>query len=98
MRVREADRTAFIALPGGIGTLDEVVEILVLGQLNKLGTNFPIPVILMNYDGYWDGLMSWITDAERLGALKTAEIDNLKVFGSNDACIKYLSDFYGVKE
>ncbi len=50
-------RTAFVALPGGIGTLDETVELMVLQQLNKLGTNYEVPIILMNYQGYWNGFM-----------------------------------------
>ena len=45
---------AFVALPGGIGTLEEVVEMLTwaqLGQHNK-------PVLLANIDGFWAPLLS----------------------------------------
>ena len=98
MRVKASDRTAFIALPGGIGTLDEAVEILVLGQLGKLGTNYQVPVILMNYDGYYDGVMTWIKDAEGHGALNRDEISELKVFRTNAECVTYLAEFYGVKQ
>ena len=97
-RVKASDRTAFIALPGGIGTLDEAVEILVLGQLGKLGTNYQVPVILMNYDGYYDGVMTWIKDAEGHGALNRDEISELKVFRTNAECVTYLAEFYGVKQ
>ncbi len=48
--------TAFIAMPGGIGTLDELTEILCLIQTHKMK---PFPVIV--YDSsYWSGLIEWL--------------------------------------
>ena len=43
---------AFIALPGGTGTLDEISEIMSLVSLNVIDS----PCILYNIDGYYDGL------------------------------------------
>ena len=40
-----SDRIASIALPGGIGTLDEVFEILALIQLELIGSELPFPFI-----------------------------------------------------
>jgi uncharacterized protein (TIGR00730 family) len=48
----------FIALPGGIGTLDELFEALTLVQTGKK-TSFPI--VLLGTD-YWSGLMGWLSD------------------------------------
>jgi len=102
MRVTEDDKTAFIALPGGIGTLDETIEILVLQQLNKLGTNYEVPVILMNYKvkgsdkGYWDGIMKWMDSSEKVGALKKTELSGLKVCDTNEEAVKFLKNFYKV--
>lgn len=45
---------AFIVLPGGFGTLDEMFEILTWRQL-QLHTK---PVIIVNYEGYWDPLIA----------------------------------------
>ena len=98
MRVTDTDKTAFIALPGGIGTLDEAVEILVLQQLNKLGTNYEVPVILMNYGGYWDGIIRWLETSEKAGALKMNEISGLTVCNNNDECLKFLAKFYNVRK
>jgi len=48
---------AFVILPGGFGTLDELFEALTLVQTNKVPA---FPVILAGDDDYWDGLLSWI--------------------------------------
>ena len=52
----------------------------------------------MNYDGYYDGVMTWIKDAEGHGALNRDEISELKVFRTNAECVTYLAEFYGVKQ
>jgi uncharacterized protein (TIGR00730 family) len=49
---------AFVILPGGIGTLDELTEALTLIQTGKL---YDFPVILVGSD-YWRGFMDWTRD------------------------------------
>ncbi len=51
LMVMEAD--AFIALPGGVGTLEELVEQLTWVQLNRHNK----PILLANIKGYWDPLI-----------------------------------------
>ena len=47
---------AFVALPGGFGTLEELSEILVERQLGFHAK----PLVLVNVDGFWDGLLALI--------------------------------------
>jgi hypothetical protein len=49
---------AFVILPGGFGTLDEMFEAVTLVQTRKVK---PFPIILVGEDSYWDGLIDWIT-------------------------------------
>ena len=47
---------AFIALPGGFGTMDELFEVLTLVQTGKISK---VPIILVGKD-YWTGMKEWI--------------------------------------
>ncbi len=55
----------FIALPGGIGTLEEIFEILTWAQLGLHRK----PCGLLNVNGYYDGLISFLKTTERQGFL-----------------------------
>lgn len=44
---------AFVALPGGIGTLEEVVEMLTWAQLGRHN----LPIVIANLNGFWDPLI-----------------------------------------
>lgn len=47
---------AFVALPGGLGTMDELFEALTWGQLGIQSK----PIGLLNVNGYFDGLLTWL--------------------------------------
>ena len=47
---------AFVILPGGLGTLDELLEVITLRQLRYHDK----PVVLVNLDGYWDPLLALV--------------------------------------
>ncbi len=59
--------SAFVVLPGGYGTLDELFEALCLIQTGKIRS---FPVILVGTD-YWSGLVDWLREA----ALKEGKVD-----------------------
>jgi uncharacterized protein (TIGR00730 family) len=58
-RLRMIDQgDAFIALPGGTGTLDEISEVITLMRLGRLSENVK-PIMLYNINGYYDHLLSF---------------------------------------
>jgi uncharacterized protein (TIGR00730 family) len=57
---------AFVALPGGYGTLDELLEALTWAQLGLHDK----PCILINTNNYWDGLLRFFDTAVAAGFLK----------------------------
>jgi uncharacterized protein (TIGR00730 family) len=76
LMVQEAD--AFVALPGGYGTLDEFFEVLTWAQLG-IHTK---PCLLVNTDGYYDHLLSFLGVAINQGFLKAANRAYIHVVGS----------------
>lgn len=57
---------AFLMLPGGYGTLDEMMEIVTWKQLRLHAK----PCVLINTAGYWDGLLAFLDRAVEAGFLK----------------------------
>lgn len=93
------DHTAIIGLPGGIGTLDEIFEVLTLIQLKRIGSKYPVPFILMNYDGFYSKLLQFIDTCEKWGTVSHGEVDSLwKVCNCNLEALEYLADFYDIPE
>jgi hypothetical protein len=66
--------TAYIALPGGFGTLDELLEALTLIQTHRMTR---LPIILVESD-YWRGLADWLQ--ERLVAQKMISPEDSGLF------------------
>jgi uncharacterized protein (TIGR00730 family) len=54
-RLMEERASAFVVLPGGLGTLEEFSEIVALRYLNRLN----LPVVLLNQDGFYDDLLKY---------------------------------------
>jgi hypothetical protein len=61
---------AFVALPGGIGTLEEIIEIMTWAQLGRHNR----PMVLANIDGFWDPLLRLIDHMASEGFLHTAHL------------------------
>jgi uncharacterized protein (TIGR00730 family) len=65
----------FIAMPGGFGTLEEIIEIVTWGQLRFHDK----PCGLLNVDGYFDHLIAYLDHANREGFLRTENREMLLV-------------------
>lgn len=57
---------AFLVLPGGYGTLEEILEAVTWAQLRIHAK----PCVLINVSGYWDGLLAFLDTAVSAGFLK----------------------------
>jgi uncharacterized protein (TIGR00730 family) len=68
--------SAYVVLPGGFGTLDELAEILTLVQTGK---NRRIPIVLAE-SGFWSGLLDWFRDTlVAQGTISERDLDLITV-------------------
>ena len=79
----EAHADAFLALPGGLGTCEELFEVWTSGYLG-LHTK---PVVLLDPDGHWTGLLDWVRGAADRGFVEPAALARLVVTADVDAAL-----------
>ncbi len=76
---------AFVILPGGFGTMDELFEALTLIQTRKIK---PFPVFLVG-SGYWQGLISWMKEnMVKLGKISREDLDILHIVDDKQEVIE----------
>ena len=78
---------AFLILPGGYGTLDEMMEIVTWKQLRLHAK----PCIVINTAGYWDGLLAFLDCAVRTGFLKPENRNLLQVTDSAQEAVQIVT-------
>ena len=83
---------AFVTLPGGFGTLDELFEVLTLIQTNKITR---VPVILVGTE-FWSGMREWIKEVmlEQNGNISPKDLDLIPVTDDPDEVVRIIHDFY----
>jgi hypothetical protein len=78
---------AFVVLPGGFGTLDELFEALTLVQTGKI-TKFPIVLV---GSSYWSGLLSWIRNTVvGEGKVSAVDLDLLSIADEPDEVVRII--------
>ena len=81
---------AYVVLPGGFGTLDELFEALTLIQTDRIK---PFPVILVGKE-YWAGLIDWIKKrVEKEGKISKDDMDIFKLEDDIESIIKIITHF-----
>ncbi|MGM0460328.1 MAG: TIGR00730 family Rossman fold protein [Bacteroidota bacterium] len=75
---------AFVALPGGFGTMEELFEIITWNQIGILDK----PVTLFNFNGYYDSLISMIQSASEDGFIRKKNLEILQTAESISECLK----------
>ena len=92
MHERKAKMTeladGFLALPGGIGTLDELFE---AWSWNALGYHKK-PFCLLNTNGYWDGLIDFVDHATRSGFMSPQRRKQLLVASTPGEALELLDE------
>ena len=74
---------AFVTLPGGIGTLEEVIEIMTWAQLGQ----HTKPIVLANINGFWDPLSTLLDHMRDAGFIHTAHRVRPLIIGAPDAIV-----------
>ena len=83
--------SAYVVLPGGYGTLDELSECLTLVQTGK---SRRIPIILVG-GTYWQGLLAWLRDTVAAeGMIGEHDIGLMRVIDEPDAVVEAIFEFY----
>ncbi len=75
---------AFLVLPGGYGTLDEMLEAVTWAQLGLHAK----PVILINTAGYWDELLAFLDTTVAAGFLKQQNRELLRVVANGEEAVE----------
>ncbi len=75
---------AFLVLPGGYGTMDEMVEVVTWAQLG-IHTK---PCILINTAGYWDGLLAFLDTAVAAGFVKAKNRELVQVAANAEEAVR----------
>ena len=83
--------SAYVVLPGGYGTLDELTECLTLVQTGK---SRKIPIVLVG-GTFWQGLLDWMMDKlVGEGMIGEHDVDLMRVIDDPDAVVEAIFSFY----
>jgi hypothetical protein len=81
---------AYVILPGGFGTMDELFEALTLIQTKKIKS---FPLILMGSE-YWRGLLDWLKKNMLLeGKISPVDLDLIQVVDEPEEVVKLIKKY-----
>ncbi|WP_276498819.1 TIGR00730 family Rossman fold protein [Pontibacter litorisediminis] len=80
---------AFIAMPGGFGTLDEINEIITWNQLGIIKK----PVAFYNVNGYFDKFLDFVKDSVQEGFIKQEYVNNLIVESEAEVLLQKITKY-----
>ncbi|MDD4273131.1 MAG: TIGR00730 family Rossman fold protein [Desulfobacter postgatei] len=82
---------AYIIMPGGLGTMDEMFETLTLVQTRRIRK---MPVILMNKE-FWAGLLDWIKKSlAATGLISAEDMELFSLVDTPEQALKIVNNFY----
>jgi uncharacterized protein (TIGR00730 family) len=74
---------AFVALPGGIGTVEEIIEIMTWGQLG----HHRKPIVFANIQGFWTPMLAFLNHMRAEGFIHTGHLVQPLVVDSAEAIV-----------
>jgi hypothetical protein len=87
--------SAYVIMPGGYGTMDELMEVLTLVQTGKIRR---IPIILVG-KAFWQGLMVWVKDTLALeGMIDPSDLDLIQVIDEPDQVVNAIFKHYETRQ
>ena len=86
---------AFVVMPGGFGTMDELFEVLTLIQTKKVTK---LPIVLVGTE-FWSGLREWIvsTMLEKFSTVSQKDLDLIPLTDDPQEVLRIISDFYNLE-
>lgn len=85
---------AYVVMPGGFGTLDELSEALTLIQTGK---GKKMPIVLVG-SAFWAGLLDWLrATVAAQGMINEADLSLMRVVDDSDAVVNALFEFYDAR-
>ncbi len=85
----ESLSAAYIALAGGFGTLEELMEVITLKQLGYISS----PIAILNTRGYYDKLIEQFANCVKEGFTSGAYLDLFKVCATPEEVIEYINSY-----
>jgi hypothetical protein len=74
---------AFLTLPGGLGTFDELFEVWTTATLDL----HEKPIVLLNHEGFYDGLLAWLDGLAETAFTRSAALERVTVAKSVGAAL-----------
>ena len=87
--IMEQRSFAFIALPGGFGTLEEILEIITLKQLGYHNK----PVVLLNINGFYDSLIAQFEETAAQNFAVPEALGLLRVCTTSAEALEYIENY-----
>ncbi|KAG0648189.1 Bifunctional cytokinin biosynthesis [Hyphodiscus hymeniophilus] len=81
--------SGFVALSGGYGTLEELMEVVTWNQLGIHNRG----VVMLNVEGYWDGLIKWVENSVEAGFVGVSNRAIIKEAKTAEDAIKELKAY-----
>ena len=88
----ENDCEAFVIVPGGVGTFEELFEIITLKQLCQLDK----PIAIYNINGYYDKLNEFLVDIVKKRFVSESTMQLFKFCNSSNEVFDYIESYYKI--